>query len=327
MKLWEKNENSRNWNTFIQSVGDDNPMAYQEWQGILQKSYDLKTYFFYNEDEKKNIQAVCPTYLSKFQIYPTLYSLAGGIVAKNLEQAEFLITDIKNFCAKKKIDSLLLSAYEQYCFAGMEQNKKSEVFFQIKKTKEETWNSLRDKSRNLIRKAKKEGFRIEKNKKNLADFYNIYFRFIRSKKNIPHSLRFFKTLLETFQNSAELITASSNNVIVGGILVIFGAKKAIYPFQAATLKAKKASCTQLLIWEAVKSCLNREIESLSMGESSINSPVFKSKINFGGLSKDIYQYKKGSLPAQGLARSTYIRFPAILQRPLTSLAKVAGKVI
>lgn len=301
-------------------------MAYYEWQGVMQEAYGLKTHFFYNRDEKGNIKAVCPSYVPKYNFSAKLCSLGSGFNAECQEEANILLSKIKLTCAQKKINSLVISSPKKLFFEGFREKIKKRFFLKIENTEEKNWNSLRDKSRNLIRKAQKHGLKIEKSPKNLTSFYKIYFDFIISKKSIPHTFNFFRILFEQFESSVELITAQKDNLTVGGIMLIHGKKTSAYPFQATTPEAKKSACTQLLIWEAIKSCHHRGQQTLHMGESEINSPVFYSKLNFGGLLENIYQYEQGKIHKREIIRSLYNRMPRLLKLPLASLAKPSGKI-
>ena len=75
-----------------------------------------------------------------------------------------------------------------------------------------------------------------------------------------------------------------------GIYVFFGSSRAVYPFQATRADCQHLAATQFLIWEASKRAIARGVSWLDMGESRAGSPVYQSKVNFGGVPEAIYYY-------------------------------------
>ena len=156
----------------------------------------------------------------------------------------------------------------------------------------EMWNALRNKTRNMIRKAQNAGLIVEQGFHNLEAFYRIYTRRMLE-KNIPiHRYRFFETIAENLKDRVTLLAVKDRSKVVGGLFLLYGQRNAIYPYQASLRKGEQLASNQLLIWEAMRFCRTKGIDTLDMGESKAGSPVYQSKINFGGTPREVYYYGK-----------------------------------
>ena len=165
---------------------------------------------------------------------------------------------------------------------------KTAVILPLEKSADETWLQLRAKTRNMVRKAANTGLTAERGFHNLRQFYDIYETRMLSMGVPIYGYSLFNAICETFGDDSELIVARLNGKMVGGLLLIFGKATAAYPFQATIASYMVTAATQFLIWEAVVSGVNRGMNRIDMGESRDGSPVYKSKVNFGGRPEPVY---------------------------------------
>src|SRR3989338_8904241 len=175
-------------------------------------------------------------------------------------------------------------------FSDRSAQVKKTVVMELASSADEMWKGLRNKTRNMLRKAKNAGLTIECGFENLDAFYRIYARRMLEKKVPIHSIGFFKHVAKELDGCTQLLVATHNGVPVGGMLLLMGTHTALYPYQSSTSEGERYGANQLLVWEAMRFCLARDITTLDMGESKEGGSVYQSKINFGGISKDLYYY-------------------------------------
>ena len=149
-------------------------------------------------------------------------------------------------------------------------------------TEDETWSNLRAKTRNMIRKADKNRITLDTGSDHLNAFYEIYAERMLE-LNVPiYDRRLFQAIVRTFPDDVEIIVARQQDRIIGGLFLIMGRDTAIYPAQATLTPYMDTAATQRLIWAAAQTSIARGIHRLDMGESRPDSPVYRSKLNFGG---------------------------------------------
>lgn len=317
------------WNSYLDAHPEVPPLAHYEWRAIFKRAYGVSTYFFIAEDGG-TVRGVCATYTTKpWGGKPTLYSLRFGLVGDDETAGQALLSHIQNFCSTQGIGVYLVtSGYSRFLHDRVETKKT--VILDLLDSEEKMWNALRNKTRNMIRKARKSGLTVERGFHNIKAFYNIYTRRMLEKSVPIHSLEFFQQIAIELKGDAELLVAKHSNVLVGGMLLLVGKHAAVYPYQASNPEGKGYAANQLLIWEAMRLCQAHGVQMLDMGESKEGSPVYQSKINFGGTPRDIYYYSFGEASHSRLSALPNFVFnhsPAWIRRQIGPRLKKQGRMI
>jgi len=284
-------EDSAAWDRYLDKFPDIPPMNRYAWKGILEDTYRVKTYFFIALDKDNKVAGILSSYVTRdIKNRLNLYSLRFGIVADDKACYAGLLDHIKDFCGQNNIVSNLTASGYKKIDTNYTETVKKTVILKLPRTEEEMWQSLRDKTRNMIRKSQKSGLVAERGFCGLKEFYDIY-TVNMLKKGIPiHRLEFFENIAGAMPYNATLITAKKGAKVIGGTFVLHSMTSAIYPFQSSASDMRTYAPNPFLVWEAVKMCMERGIPALDMGESSQGGSVYDFKVNFGGVPRDVYYY-------------------------------------
>lgn len=290
VKLAEENDRQL-WEAYLDKFPSNPSLNRYVWKEILEKSYKVETFFFVAWDDKSDICGVLPAYAVRdFRGRKRLYSLKFGLIADSNDIKSKLLDCLKTFCRKNDIVSNSVTSGYQKIPVHFKETIKKTIVLDLADNEEATWESLRDKTRNMIRKARKSGLTIERGFSNLKKFYDIYVMNMLTKDVPIHSYKFFNNICEKKKDNVELIVANINGKVIAGILILFSKNIATYPFQVSLNDYRKYAPNQLLIWEAMRVCIKKGIFTLDMGESKEGGGVYLSKINFGGNPCNIYYY-------------------------------------
>lgn len=316
------------WNAYADS-SDTPPLARYEWRNILEKTYSVATYFFIAQDEQGVVKGICPTYVSKLWGGKSmLYSLRFGLLADDETIRAVLLSHIQQFCYENQIASYLVTS--GYVDSISNARIKKTIIMKIADEEEELWNSLRNKTRNMIRKAQHAGIHIKRGFENLEEFYRVYVQRMLEKGVPIHRLDFFTNIVKALPDNAELLCAMHERRLVGGLLLLIGKKTSIYPYQASLREGEQLASNQLLIWEAMRYCRERGIAALDMGESTEGSTVYQSKINFGGKPKEVYYYHTIGEPASSplpFVSKMFPYLPSVLKTKVGIWLKKQGRLL
>lgn len=279
------------WDQFVDSFDDVPPLCKYAWKHILSEQFEVETKFLLAVDKNKKIVGILPTYIVKnIRGEERLYSLHRGLLSSNKKSIQALLKKIKEINTERKLNDIQFSTPSKIeGYEGCLTIKKSLVLH-LAPTIDDSWKDLRSKTRNMIRKSRMNHLVAERGNQNLREFYNIYTSRLLNIGVPIHNFSLLKNISEKFSNESELIVARLGNKVIGGIYIFFGKDCSMYPFQATIDGYKQLAVTQFLIWEACKRSLERGIRLIDMGESRLESPVYRSKLNFGGIPKDIYYY-------------------------------------
>lgn len=259
-----------------------------------------------------------------------LYSLRFGLLTDDERTFTALLEHIEAFSSERGMASHLASSGYIKWESGMRPLIKKTLVMNTAGSEEVLWNAFRNKTRNMIRKAQNAGLQVERGFENLDIFYRIYTRRMLG-KNIPiHSLNFFKHIAKELKGSADLFVAKQGNVLMGGMVVFFGKRTALYPYQASSPEGERFAANQFLIWEAMRFCQKHGITTLDMGESKEGSPVYQSKLNFGGIPREVYYYSGGvesSSKLFSLSQSVFAHAPFLVRKKIGPWIKRQGRII
>lgn len=327
--------NRSRWNEYLEGKKGLPPLSRYEWKYILEESYGITMFPIMAADEMQNIRGILPVYIVKnYAGQSMLFSLKFGLIADTVEVVEALHNKLKDLMNELNvIDATITSGYTPFDFAGSSVINKT-VILEISNSEETMWNALRTKTRNMIRKAKKEGISIERGKQNLEEFYHVYTERMLQKGVRIHSIKYFQNIFKWLGDNAELFVARSAGKIIGGMLLVFFNSTGAYIYGGSVID-RGASPNQLLLWEMIKFCVENNISSLDMGESAEGSGVHNFKIWAGGVPKDIYYYNiyrgkpaKQSLITNPLAycSGTILRLSShlIMKHGFTSMKRRVG---
>ena len=284
-------EDRRAWDAFAAKSEATPPYYIYAWKRILESSYRLRTHFFMAVADDGTIRGIFPTYITKtFRGKKNLFGLRYGLLADDEETRVTLYEHAMSFCAEQGVRSALIPAGFQSLEAPYTETIKKTLLLDLAGTEEQTWDSFRDKTRNMIRKAERGGLEIETGWHNVGAFYDIYASYMQAIGVFFHSRSFFVQMGERLGERVELISAKKDGAVIAAMVLLYGGQVASYPFQSAKMEYRKFAPNQFLIWEAIKRCIARGITRLDMGESKVGSSVYKFKTNFGGVPHDLHYY-------------------------------------
>lgn len=163
-------------------------------------------------------------------------------------------------------------------------------------TENELFSKMRKTTRNLIRRAERDGVKIVTgtSDEEFESFQKLYAETSRRHTFTPFSHRYLKTQISAFQKdgSVEIFNACYNNQTIASAIVVFYGKSAYYHHGAST--PSKIPAAYLLQWEAIREAKRRGHEFYNFwGVIPENAPknhpwagITLFKKGFGGFQTD-----------------------------------------
>ena len=161
---------------------------------------------------------------------------------------------------------------------------------------EEIMKGTRKTTRNLIRRAGRDGVEIFQGTdiKDLENFYRIHEETVKRHKFIPFSLEALKNQLEVFKrdNQISIFSAKYQNKIISSAIIVFYGDQAFYHHGASSLEHSKIPSSYLLLWEAIREAKKRGKKIFNFWGIVENKPshpwsgLSKFKKGFGGYSRE-----------------------------------------
>ena len=163
----------------------------------------------------------------------------------------------------------------------------STIILNTEKNKQDLWNEMEGRARNLVRKAQKNELSIEylsNELKNVEFFYSMLERtFIKSGQKPPHFKSFYILLVNELINSKNLLFVSikkDSDIVAMGIF-IYNNNEINFLSGTSTYLGNKYGANNLMHWEIIKFASMNKIKKYNFGGLGIPS-IDKFKRSFGG---------------------------------------------
>lgn len=166
-------------------------------------------------------------------------------------------------------------------------------------SEEELLKNMAKRHRYSIKKAQKEGIKIESSTdfQDVDKFYDIYKETAKRQGFIPFSKEYVKKEFEIFtkENKAKIFFAYYKGEIIAGAVIIFSNHSGFYHHGASNRKYPNIPASELLQWEAILECKKRNLKKYNFwgvvpdsdkNHSWIGLSHFKR--GFGGYEKEYF---------------------------------------
>jgi len=165
-----------------------------------------------------------------------------------------------------------------------------------------TFCNLRDSTRRNIKKAVKEGVKVEISQSldSVKEFYRLNCITRKDHGLPPQPYSFFKKVYEHIlaNNLGFIVLASFESKAIGGAVYFNFEQKAVYKYGASDKSFQHLRANNLLIWEGIRECIRRGCTILSLGRTDLNHEgLLQFKRGWGSTEQQInyyrYDLKKG----------------------------------
>jgi len=327
------------WDKIIRENFDPDIFHSSEWAQVLKETYNFRPVYFVASENRQPV-ALIP--LSE------VVSLVTGKRGVSLP-----FSDYCNFLSNS--DEYLKSMMEQIKAYGQQQNWKyvefrslcyveearpSEIFFthdlDLTRSSSELWSGLKDSCRRNIKKATREGVKIEigKSWRDLEQFYRLQVMTRKRHGLPPQPLKFFKSLYENIISNDLGIIASAHyhqKIIASSVYFNFN-HKALFKYGASDEHFHQLRPNNLIMWEAINWHRQHDCQLLNLGRTESNNPgLLNYKRQWGpkefGLKYHRFDLKSSSYISNNKKHLVTL-WPARLTRLLPdSLFKFMGKLL
>jgi hypothetical protein len=293
------------WNSYLDGKTGLPPLQRYEWKYILESTYGVISHQIMAMDNLGNVRGILPFYGVKDSAgRKILFSLKFGLVADSETAAMFLQEKMRDIMLHDNAaGGRLTSGLTQWNLDLPSRTMKT-VLLHLPESEEKMWASIRGKAKNMVRRAEREGIKVERGHDKLEEFYDVYSDRMLQKRVQIHSFDFFSNIFKWMGNSAELFIARDRQEIVGGMFLVHWNGTGGYIY-GGSIVDRGVSPNQLLLWEMVRYCIQNGVSLLDLGESTEGSGAYNFKIWFGGVPEDIHYYDlEGS---QGFLYTSFCR--------------------
>ncbi len=280
------------WEDYVRSKDSSWGYALPAWFTIFKKAFGHDTHaliaFEHDITEQKKIVGVLPiTHVSSKIFGSLLCSLPfvnyGGILSDSFEAATQLMHAAQSLRQDLKSSSVELR-HMHPCGLDLpaKADHKVSMILDLPESSEILWKGFKDKVRNQVRKAQKNGLSVVRGGKELLDdFYAVFCVNMRDLGTPVYAKSFFATVLEGIPNETEILCVYRDGLcIASGILYRYGDTMQM-PWASSLLAHRNVCPNHSLYWEALRISTDEGMKFFDFGRSTPQSGPWSFKKQWG----------------------------------------------
>jgi serine/alanine adding enzyme len=253
----------------------------------------------------------------------------GGILADDAEVERALLEETRRLADRHGAEFAEFRTIDEQPLGLPIRLDKVTFLLPLAADAETLWTKFDAKLRNQIRKSEKSGLTVEfGGGERLDAFYRVFAYNMRDLGTPVWGKPFFRVILDTFPDSAQLVLVSKDSeVIAGGLALTF--KDRVYVPSASSYRRALTYCpNHALYWAVIRQGCERGLGYLDFGRSTWDGPTFNFKKQWGAPPTQLHwQYalhRTKELPAINPGNPKYQMFIKMWQKLPLGVANLLG---
>ena len=278
---------------------DSNPAANlahaREWFTVISAAYSHTPFYLRAEDSSTHVGILPAFLIRKPLLGPIVTSMpfldAGGPCGGSGRMADALVDHLVAEAQRQganQVELRCISPINQPFEASLE---KVTLVLPLPSHPDPLWRGLDPKVRNQIRKAERGGLTVEVGGiEMLEEFYRVFAINMRDLGSPVHAKGFFRTILETFGKSAQVVLAKKDEITLGGLIsLVF--KDTMYVPWASSLREYAPLCPNMLLyWDTLRRASTGGLSRFDFGRSTRGSGTYRFKRQWGAEEAQLFWY-------------------------------------
>lgn len=253
-----------------------------------------------------------------------LFGSYGRVLADDAEAGQALLDAAKKLTAAAGCGYLQLKSLgdDPLCASFSRHETSVTAMLPLKSDVDAMWKSLRDKTRNAIRKGQRAEFEVRSDHALLDDYYDVLADNMHRKGSPIYGQRFMRELLKALGSRCEILCLYHQGQPVSAAFVVYFKDTVYVPFASSRASHFHLNPNNVLYWEAIKRGGERGMAQLDFGRSPKESSTLSFKLFWAATTTPVpfYVYqvrgKQPTLEANGASVQRLVQLWQRLPRPV-----------
>jgi FemAB-related protein (PEP-CTERM system-associated) len=324
------------WDAYVAARTESRGPHRWAWRGVLARTFGHRTHGFAACDGGE-IVGILPLVLYRSRMFGR-YGVSmpcldyGGVLADSPDIAERLLEAAIGVARAAGARHLELR-HTARLFPGLPcRTHKVAMRLALESTEARQWQALDRKVRNQVRRAEKEGLRVERGGAELSQpFYQVFAENMRDLGTPVYPRRFFEEIVRTFPEHAQLFAVWQGDRPLAGSIV-FAHDDSLQVMCASALRRFNRLCPNMLLyWEMVRFAIACGLSRFDFGRSTPGGGTYEFKRQWGAEPEALYwEYwlrDGGPLPDLSPTNTRYQLAIRLWQRLPVAVTRIVGPQI
>ncbi len=296
IRVLEGSRDEALWDQYVSGHPQASGYHLLAWRRVITQAFGHPTYYLMAVDEEGAVQGVLPLVLTKSPIFGCyLTSMAflnyGGVLADRVDAYHALLAAAAETARQAGAGHIELRQGDRIETDWPMRLRKVSMRLSLPPDGETLWTSYPSKLRSQIRRARKEGMKVDLGGLELLDdYYRVFARCMRDLGTPVYGKKFFRLIIETFPKEVRLCVVSLNGLaLAAGLLYGFRDRLEI-PWAAADRRYNRLAPNMLLYGSVLEFACREGFREFDFGRSSVDSRTYRFKQQWGARPRQLYWY-------------------------------------
>jgi len=278
---------ARAWEAYVDAHPDANVYHLLAWKSVAERAYGMRAPFLIaREGSRGPVRGVLPLFVvgGPLNRYVTngLFGSYGHVLADGADARNRLLDEARRITEASRSRYLLLKSVGHEILPDDFDCRDLCVIatLPLDPDPQAMWRGFRDKIRNCIRKAQKNGVEVRFGNQYVHEFYDVLAENMHRKGTPIYGFPVMRELLVALGSRAEVVTLWKDRVAISGAIVLYHKGTTYVPFASSRPGSFKLSPNNLLYWEIIRRSCLRGMKVLDFGRSARDSTTLQFKLGW-----------------------------------------------
>ena len=284
----------KKWDEYVYSSSECTMYHLLGWKRVLEKEFQFKSYYFLAISEKNHVEGILPLFLmrdilGKRYFVSNPFSNFAGVCANSDEVRRGLIEKACEIAKQENVQ------YIEFRHLGKKKqpsfrSKESFVNFllTLNSDLDQMWKKLSSRNRGKVRKAGREGLKVDVGKQYLPAFYSIFTKNLRRLGTPVFSISFFESLIEEFPEHIDLFVLNLNSKTVSAMFMFKFRDTIAEPWVSSLAEYNRIYVNNFLYWKAIEYAYEKGFKVFDFGRSTEGTGTYNFKKQWGAIPVPLY---------------------------------------
>ncbi len=281
------------WSAFL--AGRDDATIYHDprWGEVMREAYGNRPHYL-TARRGGSVVGICQLIEQRSLLFgKRLCSLpyfdASGILADDPPAEAALLDAVGQLRGQTGVDHVELRQLQPLSAELPTRTDKVTLWLGLGEGRDATWKQFKKQVRTNVRRAMKNDVEVVcGGGEHVKSFYSVYSRTMRDLGSPPHSLRFFRVLIDRFAEEVRLFIARRQETVVAASLTLTDRRAMRVPWAGSDYRYRKLDANRLMYWEMLATGSDLGCAAFDFGRSTRDSGTHKFKRGWGAEEVPLY---------------------------------------
>lgn len=275
------------WDRFVDAHPESNGYHLWKWRTVFEGAFDHRTEYLAAR-QGSEIVGVLPLVVLQSRVFGNfMVSLPfvnyGGVLSRSEQASHALLRHALTLARELRLSHVELRHTARLFPELPAKHHKVSMHLRLAPDSETAWKALKNKERNLIRKAQKSDLEVRIGGiEHIAEFYRIFARNMRDLGTPVYGREFFEAIFRAFPSRTRIFVVTFQGRPIAASITYAYRRRIEVPWASSLREFRDRCPNNLLYWTMIQYAIENGFDIFDFGRSSPDDGPFRFKQQLGG---------------------------------------------